>query len=92
LPSAHILRKVAKPLGFDQSELPSFVDFLLAQPYQMHEGISNGQWCELLVTCPFFNDNAQKTFEMAEIYKEQYCKGNYPWCGRYMVFKALERE
>ncbi|GAI11317.1 unnamed protein product [marine sediment metagenome] len=32
LPSARILRKIAKPFGFDQSELLSFVDFLLAQP------------------------------------------------------------
>ena len=30
LPSARILRKIAKPLGFDQSELFSFVGFLLA--------------------------------------------------------------
>ncbi len=37
-------------------------------------------------------DRTQNTFEMAETCKEQYCKGNYPWCGRYMVFKALERE
>ena len=45
--------------------------------------------CELLVTCPFFSDS---TYEMAETYKEQYCKGNYFWCGRYLGFKALERE
>lgn len=30
--------------------------------------------------------------EMPEIYKEQYCKGGYSWCGRYMVFEALARE
>lgn len=48
--------------------------------------------CELLSTCPFFNDRTQNTFETAEIYKEQYCKGNYPRRGRYMVFKALEKE
>ena len=42
LPSARILRKIAKPLGFDQSEPLSFVDFLLAQPSQMHESSSNG--------------------------------------------------
>ena len=48
--------------------------------------------CELLSTCPFFNDKAGDTFEMADIHKEQYCRGEYPWCGRYMVFKALERE
>lgn len=48
--------------------------------------------CELLGTCPFFNDKAGNTFEMADIHKEQYCKGNYSWCGRYLVFKVLERE
>ena len=48
--------------------------------------------CELLSTCPFFNDRMQDMSEMTETYKEQYCKGDYAWCGRYMVFKALERE
>jgi len=43
LPSARILRKIAKPFGFDQSELSSLVDFLLAQPSQMLGEISNGQ-------------------------------------------------
>jgi len=48
--------------------------------------------CELLPTCPYFSDRMQNTPEMTEIYKEQFCKGDYAWCGRYMVFKALERE
>jgi len=48
--------------------------------------------CELLPTCPFFNDRMQDMSEMTETYKEQYYKGDYAWCGRYMVFKALERE
>ena len=43
LPSARILRKIAKPLGFDQSELSSFVNYLLEQSSQMHESSSNGQ-------------------------------------------------
>jgi len=29
---------------------------------------------------------------MPEIFKEQYCRGDYRWCGRYMAFKAEERE
>ena len=45
--------------------------------------------CELLSTCPFFNDS---TYGMPEMYKEQYCKGDYTRCGRYLVFKALERD
>lgn len=93
LPSARILRRIAKPLGFNQSEILRFVNYLLAEDLVMHESSSEGrQCCELLATCPFFNDRAQNTFEMAETYKEQYCRGIYPWCGRYMVFKALERE
>ena len=45
--------------------------------------------CELLSTCPYFNDSM---YGMAGTDKEQYCKGDYAWCGRYMVFKALERQ
>ncbi len=47
--------------------------------------------CELLSTCSFFND-MQDTSETTGVLKEQYCKVNYAWCGRYMVFKALERQ
>ena len=46
--------------------------------------------CELLSTCPFFNDGMHS--EMPEMYKEQYCKGDYAWCERYLIFKALERK
>ncbi len=45
--------------------------------------------CEYLATCPFFNDS---TYGMPEMYKERYCKGDYCWCGKYLAFKALERE
>jgi len=45
--------------------------------------------CLLLDACPFFNDSL---YEMAEGYKEKYCKGDFAWCGRYMIFKALEGE
>ena len=45
--------------------------------------------CELLPTCPFFNDSM---YELAEMDKERYCKEDYRWCGRYMAFKAIERE
>ena len=43
---------------------------------------------ELLSTCPFFNDGMHS--EMPEMDKEQCCKGDYAWCGRYLVFKALK--
>ena len=48
--------------------------------------------CELLLTCPFFNDVTQHTNELTAFCKENYCHGYYGWCGRYMAFKALERE
>lgn len=48
--------------------------------------------CELLLTCPFFNDMTQNTNEFTTFYREAYCHGSYHWCGRYMAFKALERE
>lgn len=48
--------------------------------------------CELLSTCLFFNDGMHEMSGMTELDKERYCKGDYTWCGRYMVFKALERE
>ncbi len=44
--------------------------------------------CELLTACPYFNDD---TYRMPGIFKEQYCRGEYRWCGRYMAFKAEER-
>ena len=48
--------------------------------------------CELLHTCPYFNDMTKSANELAVLYKESYCHGSYNWCGRYMAFKALERE
>lgn len=44
--------------------------------------------CELLVTCPYYNDSM---YGMAEIDKERYCKGDYCWCVRYLAAKARER-
>ena len=48
--------------------------------------------CVLLSTCPFFNDRMHYVSEMTETDKQRYCKGNYTWCGRYMIFWALQRE
>ena len=48
--------------------------------------------CKLLSTCPYFNDATQDMYEMAELYKKRYCKGEYTWCGRHMVLKTLQRE
>ncbi len=48
--------------------------------------------CELLSTCPFFNDKAQDMSGMTERDKEEYCKEDYAWCSRYMTFRARQRE
>ena len=58
---------------------------------RVEEGVKMSN-CELLAVCPFFNDASDDMSEMAEMRKEQYCKGDYTWCGRYLVFKALQRE
>jgi len=44
--------------------------------------------CELLDTCPYYNGIA----DMSEYFREAYCRRDYRWCGRYMVWKNLERE
>ena len=48
--------------------------------------------CELLLTCPFFNSMVDDTNELTAFIKKHYCHGYYARCGRYMAFKALERE
>ena len=49
--------------------------------------------CELMPTCPFFNDEFQQAPVMTAGLKEEYCRGeSYNWCGRFMLFKAQERE
>jgi len=48
--------------------------------------------CELMPTCPFFNDEGQEVPEMTVSLKEEYCRGDYGWCGRYMLYEALERD
>lgn len=45
--------------------------------------------CECLAACPFFNDKMERMPAMAEMYKKNYCKGDFERCARYMVFKAL---
>ena len=45
--------------------------------------------CECLEGCPFFNDKMDKMPTMANIYKKQYCQGNFDSCARHMVFTKL---
>lgn len=48
--------------------------------------------CEILVKCPFFNDNMPDMPEHADLFKGLYCKGNNQMCARYMIYRALGRE
>ena len=48
--------------------------------------------CELLATCPFFNDRRHWMSEMTDADRERYCRSDYMWCGRYLTFKALQNE
>ena len=48
--------------------------------------------CELLEGCIFFNDKMADMPSTAEMFKNQFCRGNNIECARYMVFKALGRE
>ena len=45
--------------------------------------------CECLETCPFFNDKMQSMPVMSDMYKRNYCKGDFENCARHMIFKAL---
>jgi hypothetical protein len=45
--------------------------------------------CECLAACPFFNDKMERIPATAEMYKKNYCKGDFENCARYMVFKVL---
>ena len=48
--------------------------------------------CPLLTKCPYASDISHDFSEMNEEDKEQYCKGDYGWCGRYMTYKARQKE
>jgi hypothetical protein len=45
--------------------------------------------CELLKTCPFFNDRVAEMPTVAAWLKKQYCRNNYSECARYKVRNAL---
>jgi len=45
--------------------------------------------CECLSGCIFFNDKMENMPSMANIMKDNFCRGNFNNCARYVVFKAL---
>lgn len=44
--------------------------------------------CECLESCPFFNDKMKNMPATANLYKNNYCKGDNTQCARYMIFKV----
>lgn len=48
--------------------------------------------CDMLATCPFFNDRMAEKPATAGLFKNRYCLGDSSNCARHMVFKALGRE
>ena len=48
--------------------------------------------CESLATCPFFQDKMADKPATAEMYKQQYCRGDNTNCARCMVFLELGKE
>ncbi len=48
--------------------------------------------CELLDTCPFFNDQMAEMPSMSNIIKERYCRGSNTLCARHMIFRVKGRE
>ncbi|SHH42149.1 hypothetical protein [Tepidibacter thalassicus] len=48
--------------------------------------------CPSIHTCPFFNDKMSSKPTLAEMYKKNYCKGNYEICARFKVSKILGKK
>ena len=48
--------------------------------------------CELLDTCPFFNDKMGKMPISREYIKKNYCSKNNLFCARFIVYRALGRD
>lgn len=48
--------------------------------------------CELIGKCIFFNDKMANKPGTANLMKQNYCKGSFKDCARYLVCKALGRD
>lgn len=87
------MKKMCAWCGKDMGDIPPYEDddVTLGICEECYKEVSEGHrlGCEYLATCPFFNDI---TYGMPAVYKERYCREDYRWCGRYMAFKAEEKE
>ena len=48
--------------------------------------------CEFLDACAFFNDRLATMPSTAELFKKNFCLGEYEKCARYLVASKLGRE
>lgn len=48
--------------------------------------------CDMLGTCPFFNDRMAEMTSISAIIKNRYCRGNNRDCARYRVLIACGRD
>lgn len=48
--------------------------------------------CECLDACPFFHDRMKNMPTMAEVLKQQFCKGDWSSCARCMIVRELGRK
>lgn len=47
--------------------------------------------CELVSTCPFFNERMRVRSEVLTLYRIRYCRGQHIECARYLVYSACGR-
>ncbi len=48
--------------------------------------------CELVATCPFFNEQTDAKPTILALYRARYCRGQSSECARYLIFVAMGRE
>ncbi len=48
--------------------------------------------CPFLSGCPFFNENMRAYPVGAEVMKDQFCRGDYARCARYLIATKLGRD
>ena len=48
--------------------------------------------CDSLSGCPFFNDKMGNKPALSEMYKKNFCKGDFVNCARHIVKEALGKQ
>lgn len=50
------------------------------------------QKCEMIETCPFFNDKMASMPSTSEVFKMMYCNDNYAGCARFIVRMEIGKD